>query len=373
MTSFKPIMESGVESSWEPRFAWLDITQKCQIACLHCYRDASPKGDHGTMTTSDWKRVITELSDLGVEMVQFIGGEPTLHPDLPVLIDFALFTDLRVEVFSNLVSVSDKLWEKFQLPGVSLATSYYTADRLEHKKITGGYDTWRQTTANIARARELGIDVRVGVVQVLPNQRIAGAIINLQTLGVPQVGKPDILREVGRGSANSDRPLDTSQLCGGCTSNVLAIKPDGTVSPCVFSAQLVGGNVLRESLGSILTGEPLQTIFDELNQEFDARRGPACAPQKGGECMPKTGPCAPRLIPSPRRPSPGSLAEVGEDAGPQDFILDMICVPEQLPMMPCYPNGGTITCGPSRKDSQIPNCGPHVRNPQKPRPTGRPR
>lgn len=79
------------------------------------------------MTRANWVRVLDQAAAMRVEMVQFIGGEPTLHPDLPQLIEHALVHGLDVEVFSNLVHVTDALWEVFARPGVSLATSYYSA------------------------------------------------------------------------------------------------------------------------------------------------------------------------------------------------------------------------------------------------------
>ena len=83
-------------------FAWLEITGKCQEACDHCYAESSPEGTHGTMETADWMRAIDELSERGTRMVQFIGGEPTLHPDLTDLIGHALGKNMQVEVYSNL-------------------------------------------------------------------------------------------------------------------------------------------------------------------------------------------------------------------------------------------------------------------------------
>ena len=50
---------------------------------------------------------------VAVEFVQFIGGEPTLHPALPKLIDHALTRGLAVEVFTNLVHVTEALWGVF--------------------------------------------------------------------------------------------------------------------------------------------------------------------------------------------------------------------------------------------------------------------
>lgn len=56
--------------------------------------------------------------------MQFIGGEPTAHPDFDRLLRHAIAAGLKVEVFSNLVAIRDTLWGLFTYPKVSLATSY---------------------------------------------------------------------------------------------------------------------------------------------------------------------------------------------------------------------------------------------------------
>lgn len=64
-------------------FLWLEITGKCQLQCSHCYAESGPGGNDGVMTSRDWESVIDQAGRIGVEMVQFIGGEPTLHRSLP--------------------------------------------------------------------------------------------------------------------------------------------------------------------------------------------------------------------------------------------------------------------------------------------------
>lgn len=117
-------------------FVWLEVTGKCQLQCTHCYAESGPSGTHGKMGTADWIRVIDQAADLDVTAVQFIGGEPTLHPDLVTLGVHALDRGLQVEVFSNLVHVRPALWDLFSAPGVSLATSYYSDDPIQHEAIT---------------------------------------------------------------------------------------------------------------------------------------------------------------------------------------------------------------------------------------------
>jgi hypothetical protein len=117
-------LTTGHEATAALSFLWLEITGKCQLRCVHCYAESGPQGTHGTMKTDNWRRVIDEAATLGTRMVQFIGGEPTLHPALSELVGHVLSRGMTVEVFSNLVHVSSHLWSVFSRPGVRLATSY---------------------------------------------------------------------------------------------------------------------------------------------------------------------------------------------------------------------------------------------------------
>src|SRR5882757_9991871 len=117
-------------------FLWLEITGKCQLECTHCYAESGPTGTHGALTSDDWMRVLDQAVALGVTMVQFIGGEPTLHPALLQLIDHALNLRLEVEVFSNLVHVTPQMWTCFERPGVRLACSYYSDEAAQHVAVT---------------------------------------------------------------------------------------------------------------------------------------------------------------------------------------------------------------------------------------------
>lgn len=201
------------------------------------------------MTAPDWVRVLDQAVDLGVEMVQFIGGEPTLYPSLPQLVGHALERGLAVEVFTNLVHVTPALWEVFSRRGVSLATSYYSDDSREHVAITGR-PSYRRTKTNIAEAVDRGIPVRAGVIDLGGGQRANAAQAELAALGVTDIGY-DRLRQVGRGVRDQEASIE--QLCGRCGDGVVAISPDGAVWPCVFSRWLPVGNVLDQDLVEILT------------------------------------------------------------------------------------------------------------------------
>ncbi|WP_236788127.1 radical SAM/SPASM domain-containing protein [Amycolatopsis sp. GM8] len=233
-------------------FLWLEITGKCQLECGHCYADSSPAGHHGSMSLDDWTRVIDQAAAAGVRGVQFIGGEPTLHPNLADLVLHALNKDLAVEVFTNLVHVSEELWEVFARPGVSLATSYYSDDADQHQEITGR-PTYARTKANIAKAVTRGIPLRTGVIDMGGDQRADAARDELVQLGVPKVGY-DLLREIGRGVRKVGE--SAAQLCGQCGDGVAAVLPDGSVRPCIMSRWMDTGNVREQELVDTLAAMP---------------------------------------------------------------------------------------------------------------------
>lgn len=301
-------------------FLWLELTGFCQLACAHCYAQSGPSGTHGSMSRADWERVIDQAAAMRVEMVQFIGGEPTLHPDLPGLIEHALGCGLVVEVFTNLVRVTESLWAVFSQPGVSLATSYYSDDPDQHAAITGR-PSHARTKANIAEALRRGIPLRVGVIDLGGGQRTEAAQVELVNLGVPAVGH-DRLRQVGRGVR--DQQPGTAQLCGRCGDGVAAISPNGDVWPCVFSRWLPIGNVLDVELAEIVSSPLADVVRASLDQVFrrsastdDAQAcqpncSPVCDPINcGPRCEPMTSPCGPKQCSptdqfcSPNYPGPG--------------------------------------------------------------------
>jgi MoaA/NifB/PqqE/SkfB family radical SAM enzyme len=274
------------------------------------------------MTSADWRRVIDEAAGVGVGMVQFIGGEPTLYPDLPELLDHALAAGLEVEVFSNLVHVTPSLWEHFAQPGVQLACSYYSDDAAQHAAVTGRAGSHARTRANIVKALARSIPLRVGVIDLQNGQRAEQAVAELEALGVTNVGY-DRLRQVGRGVRDQQPSMD--QLCGHCASDVLAVAPDGTVWPCVFSRWLPVGNLRTASLPEILAGRPVAEVRRQLTDHFAGRAGDEVWDR---DCRPTCDPCGPRCAPG------------------------------------CHPNKG---CQPSCQPTCSPRCSPTAGPPCKPR------
>lgn len=295
---------ASAEATWSRKaasFLWLDLTRDCSLKCDHCYNASGPSGDKkllklltetapsaALMQPEDWFRVLHQAVQAGVTMIQLIGGEPTMYHGFTEVLTYALKLGLRVEIYSSLVHVRDTWWPLFQNPTVSLATSYYSDDSAEHDEITGR-DSHRKTRANIARAIQLGIRIRVGIVQVNPTQRVREARRDLETLGVrPNLIGYDRVRAFGRGQGDH-ASCDVNELCGRCGDGRAAIGPDGTVTPCIMSSWLAAGNVKTTPLAGILAGEAMARATAAI-----PRRGAADPCDPGAECRPDAYPCQPQ-------------------------------------------------------------------------------
>ena len=297
---------------------WAEITGICQLSCTHCYAGSGPDGTHGTMTADQWEMALTQAAGLGTRIVCFIGGEPTLHPDLPRLVRHALSVGMEAEVFTNLVRVTPELWELFSTVGVRLATSWYTSDRAEHQQITGR-DTHRQTLANIEEVLRRGIKLRVGLIDgILLVQHAKEGAELLRARGVADIGT-DHLREFGRGT----NP-DPSQACGNCGHHRAAVLPNGSVTPCPLTRWMVAGNV---------TTTPLADILGSVTQMA------ATLPARQPGCDPVCNPDAHEPCPPTCRPSSSPVHSLSTQPMRDPCMPDHYCNPTCVPGA-CRPNIG---------------------------------
>jgi len=59
-----------------------NFTNTCNLSCLHCHQDSSPMSSQPELTTSQAFKVIDKMSDAGVAILTFSGGEPLLRTDI---------------------------------------------------------------------------------------------------------------------------------------------------------------------------------------------------------------------------------------------------------------------------------------------------
>lgn len=137
----------------------LALTFRCQNNCVHCYAG----GPHETseLTTEQWKEVIDRLGEIGMFIVTFTGGEPTLRDDLPELVLYAEKKGMVTGLITNGRKLKDtnyvKTLEKNGLDFVQVTLESHEAKI--HDLITGIKGSWKETVAGIKNAVQTHIYV----------------------------------------------------------------------------------------------------------------------------------------------------------------------------------------------------------------------
>jgi MoaA/NifB/PqqE/SkfB family radical SAM enzyme len=244
-------------------FLWLEITGRCNLACAHCYASSGP-GLPVTerMTFADWRRVIHEARAVGCRRLQFIGGEPTIHPDLPALLEYATQVGFRrCEVFTNATILRDDLVQTFASLGVLVHFSFYSFDPVVHDQITGQTGSFERTVEGIRQLVRRKVRLAAGLILLPQNAaHLKPTKKLLRRLGVKTIGI-DRVRGIGRGAQFVPRTsVPSGELCGYCWSGKLCIDPNGDAHPCVFSRFVSVGNVLDDGIGTIVAGARLRAF-----------------------------------------------------------------------------------------------------------------
>ena len=59
-----------------------EVTQACDLACVHCRASAQPDRHPHELTTDQGYRLLDEIRRFGEPLMVFTGGDPLKRPDL---------------------------------------------------------------------------------------------------------------------------------------------------------------------------------------------------------------------------------------------------------------------------------------------------
>ena len=91
---------STAEAFGIPLAVLAELTHRCPLQCPYCSNPIELDRGGSELTTEEWKKVLSELAEIGVLQIHFSGGEPTARKDLVELVQHA--TD--VGLYSNLIT-----------------------------------------------------------------------------------------------------------------------------------------------------------------------------------------------------------------------------------------------------------------------------
>lgn len=163
-----------------------EVTQACDLACVHCRASAQPDRNPQELTTEQGYRLLDQIRSFGDPLMVFTGGDPLKRPDIYSLIRYSAQIGLRTNVTPSATPLlTGEAIERFKENGVNrMAISLDGPDAATHDEFRGIPGTFERAMFALRHAQKIGLDTQL---QTTVTRR------NMAKL--PQVA--EIAREIG--------------------------------------------------------------------------------------------------------------------------------------------------------------------------------
>ncbi len=150
---------------------WFNTGTLCNITCVNCYIESSPKNDRLVyITASEVAGVLDDVAreGYGTREIGFTGGEPFLNPDMVAMADVALTRGFSVLILTNAMQPMQRpkvvaglldLKRRFadQLT-LRVSLDHYTRELHETER---GQDTWDKVLAGLGWLSAEGFNIAI--------------------------------------------------------------------------------------------------------------------------------------------------------------------------------------------------------------------
>jgi len=146
-----------------PMLVIWEVTQACDLACVHCRASAQPQRSPAELSTEQGYRLLDEIRSFGEPLMVFTGGDPLKRPDLYELIRYSVRIGLRTNVTPSATPLlTAEAIEGFQAAGIArMAISLDGPDAATHDEFRGIPGTFDRAMFALRHARDIGLDTQL--------------------------------------------------------------------------------------------------------------------------------------------------------------------------------------------------------------------
>lgn len=303
--------QSSDENPRKIYYVSLQVTEKCNLRCKHCYASAGQANYAHELTLEQWKAVITKIAsfaDVDRCIPIITGGEPLLRKDILDIIDYAMEKLKNVVIVTNSLLLTDQMIDALsKRKDLLIQVSLDGAKRETHEYIRGK-NTFDRTISNIEKLVKSGAKVglsplcsemffqeiddyfalakRLGVctVQLQPVQYIGRALTdkNIQRVDGDRLIKKvaeyyfsdeyHSLIQYGLESKSVIHVRNLNKLsCCGTGHGTMYICANGDIYSCpnMMHKKYVIGNVLKDDIENLYYNSPVYRELRSLNVNED--------------------------------------------------------------------------------------------------------
>ena len=146
-----------------PMLVIWEVTQACDLACVHCRASAQSERHPSELTTQQGFRLLDEIRRFGEPLMVFTGGDPLKRPDLYELVRHSVSIGLRTNVTPSATPLlTAEAIDGFKAAGVTrMAISLDGPDAATHDDFRGIPGTFDRAMFALNHARDIGLDTQL--------------------------------------------------------------------------------------------------------------------------------------------------------------------------------------------------------------------
>jgi len=146
-----------------PMLVIWEVTQACDLACVHCRASAQSNRHPQELTTQQGCELLDDIKSFGNPLMVFTGGDPLKRPDLYELIRHSVAIGLRTNVTPSATPLlTEAAIDRFQQCGVSrMAISLDGPDAASHDDFRGIPGTFDRAMLALYHAKKIGLETQL--------------------------------------------------------------------------------------------------------------------------------------------------------------------------------------------------------------------
>jgi AdoMet-dependent heme synthase len=140
-----------------------EVTQACDLACVHCRSSVQPDRNAGELTTQEGYRLLEETKRFGSPLLVFTGGDPLKRPDLYDLARWSVQLGLRTNITPSATPLlTGAAIDEFKNSGISrMAISLDGPDAPTQEGFRRQAGTYDQAIFALRHACDIGLETQV--------------------------------------------------------------------------------------------------------------------------------------------------------------------------------------------------------------------
>ncbi len=143
----------------KPVVVW-NMTQRCNLKCVHCYAHAvDPSAHKDPISTDKAKEIIDDLTQFGAPVMLFSGGEPLVREDLTDLAKYATAKGMRAVISTNGTLITKRKAAELKEVGLSYVGISLDGSEKVHDEFRGVSGAYKQALKGVENCMAEGLKV----------------------------------------------------------------------------------------------------------------------------------------------------------------------------------------------------------------------